>query len=220
MRSAPDDEANEKTLLALADLLVRRGDFRLAAVRLQEFLDRYPGHDKQVTVRQQLADCYRRLAALEDQNLRPGLLLTPEAEIHYKDQRRSWLQKAEANYQKLADDLATKGSSARLTESEETTLRQALWAVADCHFDQGHHIEAIGYFEKLVARYPGQAITLKALQQIIRCYWLQKNREQARATVQRLRDALQAIPDHALSDEPGMPSRQELNRWVEWAWQQ
>jgi tetratricopeptide (TPR) repeat protein len=217
MRSSPDEEACQQTLRALADLLVRRGQYRVATVRLRELLERYPGHEDRLTTRRQLADCYRQLAALEDQQLRAGAYLTPEGQLHYRDQRRLWLQKASAHYQKLADDLAALGSARPLTDKEEMLLRQVGFAVAECHFEQGHYAEAIDGYEKMAARYPNQADVLKALQQITRCHWVQSDPSRARETAQRLREALAKLPDGAFKDQPDRWSRQDWEQWLEWA---
>jgi tetratricopeptide (TPR) repeat protein len=220
MRFAPDHEAYEKTLIALADLAIGRGHFRLASVRLHEVIDRYPGSSQSLRIRKQLADCYRRLAAQEDQNTRSGSLLSPEAERRYRDQGGLWLQKAAAHYQKLADDLTAKDSTARLTDEESAVLQQALTGAAECHFFQRHFPQAIGFFEKIAARYPRQGESLKALQMITVCYWSQKNQAQARETIQRIRKALQELPDDAFTSQPALPTRRDWERWVEWAWQQ
>jgi tetratricopeptide (TPR) repeat protein len=220
MRFAPDEEAYEKTLVALADLVMQRGNFRLASIRLQEVLDRYPGNARHVQIRLELADCFRRLAAIEDQNLRKGRYLTEEAQLHYREQRRLWLQKAIAHYQKLADDLAARGPAGRLSAEEETLLRQALLSAAECSFDQGQYQESITFYDKVVARYPQQGVALKALKDITRCYLLLRDSQKTRETVQRLRDMLREMPDQILNEVTDMPSRQEWEQWLEWAWKQ
>lgn len=217
MRSDLDPEAHEKTLLALANLLMQRGNYRMAAFRLQDVLDHYPAHAGNLETRQRLADCYRRLAALEDQNLRAGLYLTQEAQLHYREQRRLYLQKALVHYQKLSDDLGTEAASRRLTRAEEEVLRHAGFALTECYFEQGLYPEAIRHYERLANRYYRQGESLKALQQIARCYWVLRDLDKARATVQRVRAALRDMPEKALSGQPDMPSRQDWEKWLEWA---
>src|SRR5262249_30749974 len=102
MRGSAPGDIYEKTLITLRDLDMRRGDYRPAAYRYDEALSRFPGSPQSPGARKPLADSYRRLASQEEQNLRSGLYLTPEAQLHYRDQRRLWMQKAEANYHKLA----------------------------------------------------------------------------------------------------------------------
>jgi tetratricopeptide (TPR) repeat protein len=220
MRFGPDEEAYENTLVALADLSMQRANFRLASIRLQEVLDRYPGTARQVQIRMELADCFRRLAAQEDQNLRKGHYLTEEAQLHYREQRRLWLQKAIAHYQKLADDLAARGPAGRLPAAEEAVLQQSLLSAAECYFEQGQYQEAILFYDKVVARYPQQGVALKALKDMTRCYLLLRDGQKMRDTVQRLRVTLRDMPDQVFSEAPDMPPRQEWEQWLEWAWKQ
>jgi tetratricopeptide (TPR) repeat protein len=212
MRFAPDEEAYEQTLLVLAGLLVERGQYRTAAVRLQETLDRYPGTSHQVNSRLQLADCYKRLASQQDQILKSNPFLTEDAQVHYREQRRLWLQQASANYEKVADDLTTRGPLGKLPEPEEGILRQALFAAADCQIEQANYADAIRFFERIAARYPRHLEGLKGLKEITRCYWLQKDKEKARVTLQRFREALKEAPD--------LPAAKELEKWLQWAWEQ
>jgi tetratricopeptide (TPR) repeat protein len=217
MRFAPDEEAYEKTLIALADLAMQRGAFRLASIRLQEVLDRYPGNGRQIQIRLDLADCFRRLAALEDQNLRKGYSLNEEAQLHYREQRRQWLQKAVGHYQKLADDLATRGPAGRLSAGDEAIMQKAQLSAAECHFEQGQYLEAAFFFDKVVVRYPHEGVALKALREMTRCYWILRDDAKRNETLQRLHAVLRDLPDQAFSAAPDMPSRQEWEQWLEWA---
>jgi tetratricopeptide (TPR) repeat protein len=217
MRFAPDEEAYQKTLMALADLAMQRGNFRLASIRLQEMLDRYPGNPQQIQIRLDLADCFRRLATLEDQNLRRGGYVTEEAQLHYREQRRQWLQKAVGHYQKLADDLTARGPAGRLPAGEEAILQKAQLSAAECHFEQGQYLEAAFFFDKVVARYPHQGVALKALREMTRCYLLVRDDAKRKDTLQRLHGVLRELPDQVFSEEPDMPSRQEWEQWLEWA---
>jgi tetratricopeptide (TPR) repeat protein len=217
MRTNPEPETHENTLRALADLLIYRGNFKLAAIRLEETVDRYPRNTNSAQTRKLLADCYRRLASKEDQKLFEGIYVTKETQLHYREQRRHWLQKALAHYQKLVDDLRAEGRSRQLTPQEETILQQAGFAVAECHFEQGLYPEAIQHFEKLVQQYARQAEALQALKQIARCYWVMNNQAKAGETVERVRQALRDTPDKALNGSPDIPSRKEWQEWLDWA---
>ncbi len=230
MRFAPDDEAYEQTLVALADLLLERGNVRLAVVRLQEFLNRFPGSPRQLAVRYQLAECFRRLAAQEEKVAQAATVLPHEPQNQLPQQRRRWLQSAVANYQKIIEDLSARAASGPLPTSDETTLRLALNAAAECHFDQGQFAEAISYYEELAVRYRNQPEVLKALKQAVRCYWILAGsseeaqrpffKNKALETIQRVRSVLKELPDSAFGDKPGLLVRQEEERWVEWAWRE
>lgn len=215
MRSEPDPEAHEQTLRALANLLIQRGNYRMAVLRLQEVLARYPRAADSLETHQQLADCYWRLRLQEDQNLRAGLFKTPEAQLHYREQRGQWLQLAQVHYQKVTDDLMAGGAKRSLSPAENESLRHSGFANAECFFQQGMYAEAARWYETLAAWYAGRGEALKALREITRCYWTLNDRAKARATVQRLREALRQIPDNALGNKLDMPSRSEWTKWVE-----
>jgi tetratricopeptide (TPR) repeat protein len=220
MRGAPDEEVYEKSLRALAAVLIKRGDHRMAAVRLQELLERYPGSSDTMQTRQQLAECYRRLAAQEEQNLHGGTYLTPDAQIHYRDQRRLWMQMGAAHYQKLVDDLAALQSSRGLSQVEEKTFREAGFSLAECRFESGDYPAAVHLYEELVARYPRRAEALVALKQITRCYWVQRDQKNAVETIKRLQTTLKAVSDADLARQPDGQTRQEWEDWLDWATKQ
>jgi tetratricopeptide (TPR) repeat protein len=220
MRGSPDEEVYEKSLRALAAVLIKRGDHRMAAVRLQELLERYPGSSNTMQTRQQLAECYRRLAAQEEQNLHSGTYLTPDAQIHYRDQRRLWMQMAAAHYQKLVDDLAALQSSRGLNQVEEKAFREAGFSLAECRFESGDYPAAVHLYEELVARYPRRAEALVALKQITRCYWVQRDQKNAVETIKRLQTTLKAVSDADLARQPDGQTRQEWEDWLDWATKQ
>ena len=220
MRGAPDEEVYEKSLRVLALALIKHGDFRMAALRLQELLERYPGIPDTMRTRQQLAECYRRLAAQEEQNLHSGAYLTADAQIHYREQRRRWMQMAAAHYQKLVDDLAAMQTSRGLGQAEEATFRQAGFALADCRFESGDYPAAIQLYEELVARYPRRPEALVALKQVTRCYWVQRDQKNAVDTIKRLQVTLKAVADADLARQPDGQTRQEWEDWLDWATKQ
>jgi hypothetical protein len=128
------------------------------------------------------------------------------------------------------DDLSARAASGPLPSAEEGVLRQALAAAADCHFDQGEFAEAISYYEELATRTRQQPEAIKALKQAVRCYWFlagtaeesQRSfyKKKSLETIQQVRAILKELPETAFGDKPGLLSRQEEERWVEWAWKQ
>jgi tetratricopeptide (TPR) repeat protein len=217
MRGAPDDQVYENTLRALAGLEMKRGDFRMAALRLQEMLDRYPAAPGNLDVHWQLADCYRRLAAFEDEKLRKGLFLTEEAQLHYREQRKLWMQKAAAHFQKLAEDLAVRRAAGPLSGDDEKMLRQVSFAFADTNFELGNYTGAIRLYEEIVGRYPDRVEALQALKQITRCHWVLRDQKKAAETVQRVRATLKSLSDQALAASGDGQSRKDWQDWLDWA---
>lgn len=212
MGDAPDGEAHEDSLLALAGLLFRGGNYRVAALRLQEALDRYPSDPRIATARFALADCYRRLAAQENRLAGPSMA-DPQGS-YGRQQYRRWLKMAAANYQKLKDDLTAREDKGPLSATDESLLRQANFAEAECRFDLGKYDEAIRLYEGLVVRYQHKAESLDALAQITRCLWVQRQPDKALKTLQRLRNALKDVDDAALSASTVNQTRPEWEEWL------
>jgi TolA-binding protein len=215
MQSEPDPVAHERTLFALAGLLFQQRNYLIASLRLEEALEHYPASPEVLVARRQLADCYRRLAVQENQHLQLSERSTADAQLHYRNQYRLWLEKAAVNYQKLEDDLLARQGTVALTPAEEMQLRDASFALAECRFDLGtnNYDEAIRLYEGLAKRYEKRVEELNALVQITRCYWIKRETEKARQTLQRFRTALANIDDATLQASPGAWTRQ---RWEEW----
>ncbi len=211
----PDPEAHEQTLFALAGLLFQGRNYLIASLRLEEALERYPASVEAVVARRQLADCYRRLAAQEGAHLQLTERSTADAQLHYRNQYRLWLEKAAANYQKLEDDLLAREAAGPLSPAEAMQLRDASFSVAECRFDLGTngYEEAIRLYEALAKRYEKRVEGLNALVQITRCYWIKNDTERARDTLLRIRTALAEIDDATLQNSPGAWTRK---RWEEW----
>lgn len=216
---SPNDDTHKKSLFTLATLMYQRSNHHQAAVRLQEALDRYPSDPRAVEARYQLAECYRQLSTEENQK-QSAKNLTAAAQTHYREQYRHWLKQSAANYQKLTDDLSARQAVAPLPVGEETLLRQADFALAECRFDLGQYEEALQLYQTLAARYRRQVEELIALRQIWRYYWVQRKPDKARDTVKQVQAALQGINDKTFASHPAKQTRQDWLQWLEWAGKQ
>jgi tetratricopeptide (TPR) repeat protein len=213
MMAAPDAEAQEKTYGALANLEFRRGNYRLAAIRLRAALERYPTSPRALAERQLLADCYRRLAVEETQAAgHTSRWLDPHAESQY----RQWLKMAAANYQKLKDDLLARQTAEGLAPADEEVLRRAEFDEAECRFELGtdNFGDAIRLYEVLAARYHHRAECLDALAQVTQCYWMRGQADKALETLNRIRAALKDMDDAAISRSKVRDSRHGWEDWL------
>lgn len=216
MREHPDPTTQEKCLYKLADLLFQRKRYRQASLRWREALDRFPDNPQALQARLNLADCYRQLA-IEEAKQRANPSVPPDVMAHHQAQYRRWLNMALANYKKITLDLAAKQSSGTLTPDEDRILRQADFAIAECHIDLGQYQEAIQLYEALVARYHHQVEHLQALRQIWRCHWIMKQPAKAKKTAEQVGRVLAEIDDEAFRKRPDSHTRQEWQQWLEWA---
>ena len=187
MRGLPEDKSYEQSLMTLARLLVRRDNYRLAAARLQELLDRFPDQGRALDYRFQLAECYRRIAEQEDQKLLGGARVTEEAQLHHRDERRRWLQMAAANYQKIVDDFGIRQSEGRLSTAEGARI--FVWPVSPSPI-ANLSLAITGApspSTRISPRYPTRGEALTALKQIVRCYWVQRDQAKAENAISRIR---------------------------------
>lgn len=212
MRLNPDPETQEKSLYALAGLLYRRQNYRMAVLRLQEALESYPANPEALLARYQLALSYRYLSAQESDILKQGDAITPEARAHYLKQSRLWLEKAVATSQALTDELLGRERAGKLKDQEKLLLRDGLFVVADSHLYLGHYEEAARTYEVLARRLHGQVEELFALRDLFRCHLMSYQPEPARSTLQRVRGALDRLEDTAFQAYP-MEGRAFWENW-------
>src|SRR5205085_1303467 len=89
-----DPEALSQTLFALGNLLYQRRDHRRASRYLEEAVAKAPPGPEVTRARYQLADCYRQIAAQENQSFLLGESMSAESRAHFQQRHREWLQKA------------------------------------------------------------------------------------------------------------------------------
>lgn len=139
--------------MMLADIHFKQGDYAKAAVRVKEVIRHYPNCPQQLLLRDQLGDCYRKLA---DQHLRDAKAdhASPK-QAYYLSMQRDRLAEALEVYQKLEFDLDVRAHAGPLTTSEEALQRKALFVAADCLFDLGNSYgEVLRRYEELARRVP------------------------------------------------------------------
>ncbi|MBV9126000.1 MAG: tetratricopeptide repeat protein, partial [Planctomycetes bacterium] len=228
MGLAPDPEAQEKSLLALAGLLYRRHEYRVAAVHLQQVLDDFPAGSHSTMARHVLADCYRRLAKEEEEKIPQVERSTPDAQSHTREQYRRWLGQALENYQKLKEDLLSQQAHAPLSETDAAILREAQLAEILCAFDLGQYADALQLGQKFVDRYPNRPESMVAFKQILRFYWVVGQTEtdkakkdalavKAREVIAQARAHLKTLDEKSFQNEAETHNRLWWEQWLDWA---
>lgn len=210
MQAAPDPEAHEKTLVALADLLFQHGSPQDAFRCLQETLDRYPHNPRSLHLRLQFAQTCRRLAEqLGDPPL--NHLSVPETREHMRAQRLKYLEMARDQYQKLVADLDALTATRPLSGDEENIVRLARFAVADCQFDLGHYAQSLEIYTDLSRRYQNQVEGLIALRHVWQCHGMLSQTDQVRATLERIRATIPSTQFDATAENR---TRAYWENWV------
>lgn len=143
-----------------------------------------------------------------------------DAQQHYQKQYRYCLDRAAANYRKVAADLSGAEQAGRLSAPEQDMLLRARFAVADCEFLLGHYAQAAPLYDALARQYAARVEGLIALKQVWRCHSLQGQLDQARATLVLFSKAWTELPDAAFQGRAEGESRLEFKRWLDWAVEQ
>jgi hypothetical protein len=212
--SDADPEAQEKTLYALAKLLYQRAIYPLAFAYLEKALERFPNNAAALATRFQLAQCARQLA--EDAGQKMKEAKTAEERAHYQTQRKRFLEKSMASYQKVGEEVTARGAKSALAADEETMGRLSAFAVAECRFDLGQFEDAtLQQYEDLARRYKGQVEELIALQYVWQYYGFVKFKpDKARQTLDRIRDALQQMQSAAFDNSSEVRTRRWWDDWL------
>jgi tetratricopeptide (TPR) repeat protein len=211
--NSTDLEAHESTLYALANLLFQMGDYKSAYVRLQMALERYPNNPSATKTRYQLAQCALRRSQ-EIEKLGNEGKLPPDLSAKYRREQGTYLDVATLNYQRVADELSTARASRALSRDEETLFRQAVFAVAECKFKLGQYDDALKQYEELSKRFPLEVEELIALLNAWRCYGMKFQNDKAKATLDRIRLSLQAMPNTAFDNSSEPRTRRWWENWL------
>jgi hypothetical protein len=165
-----DRAAHELALLKLANLYFQQRQFDKAAIQCKEMAKQYPNHSSILSVREQLGECYRSLAAQAEANSNSPELLPAQQKTFYRAEYQKYLELARETYQLLADDLDLRMQARSLTSVEETLRRKAQFVVADCWYDLPNWFdEAFARYVKLWQAYRLQPDGLWACQRLYRC---------------------------------------------------
>lgn len=227
----PDPDAHEKTLLKLAALLYRHGNYRIAAVHLQQALDRYPTNPRSLTARHVLADCYRRLADQEKPTYKAVSRPANEPDSQPRDQYRLWLNLAATNYQKIREDLCAAEVKSPLSAAETAILREVDFAELDCRFSLGQYEAVVRLCEGLTERYRDRAESMVAYRRMLSCYWTlgltetdkaKKSQfaQKARGAIEAAHTRLDQLKDVVFANDDFTHNRGWWKQWLDWAKQQ
>jgi tetratricopeptide (TPR) repeat protein len=173
---ALDREAHEQSLYEMAFVQLQKHDFGKAQFFLNQATERYPNNPRALSMRGQLAECYRRFAdqafqqeSADREAFRRGQasdeqkLQFDELIRHHQDMRRQWLRAAIAAYHTLIDALRERPAGAL----EGVLERRAVLGMADCHFELGEFLETLRLYQGLMQRHRATIESLIACHRIV-----------------------------------------------------
>jgi tetratricopeptide (TPR) repeat protein len=165
-----DPASHEQALLKLANLLFQQCQFEKAAIQCKEFIKQCPSHASILSVREQLGECYRRLAVQAEATCTSAEPLSAEKKAYYWRERQTYLELERDTYQQLSDDLELRAQAKELAPVEEALRRKALFMVADSWYDLPNWFDkALTCYTKLWESYRLQRDGLYACQRLYRC---------------------------------------------------
>jgi tetratricopeptide (TPR) repeat protein len=222
--AAPD--AQEKSLFELANLLMQRNKLDEARVQLIKAIERYPANPAIVQAREQLAECFRRLADEESDYL-VKTEAKGDAQIRHRRNREAYLEDAVKQYQSLADELSDPARSGHLTPDEQGLVLRSRFAVAACRLAQENMTrEALRLYKILAMDYANRLDGLLACEKVWTCVWRlaeqEKDRnelrkawmEEGRAGLRKAWDILYKLPESAFKDSADGRTREQWDKWI------
>jgi tetratricopeptide (TPR) repeat protein len=235
----------EKSQFKMALLLMEMRNYGEAEVHLKEFLKLFPENQYALVARDQLGECYRCLAKIEQveqdtlQNMikgdtPPELLDALKDQVQRRNEARlKLLMAAVKTHQELSDELQrTFVQNKQLSPHEQTLLRRARLGIGGCHLDDERFAEALEIFRELQTNHRRTLEGLYASRFI--CYVMYKMplqdmpkakadriKEQAKESVRQAAEDLKGMPaDHEIFRGTGAWQREDWLRWVDEAQRQ
>lgn len=183
-----DDAALSQSLFTLGNLLYQRRKYKQVIEYLERAIGKATLSPEMTRARYQLADSYRQVASLMNQNFMTFEPMSPEARSHQFKRQQEYLRKAAHEFSALCANLDTPAAKEHL--SPELT-RQVPLISAKCWFDLGQPEKALLVYDKLIERYGEREEVLEALGGAVTCHAVMGKIEHVR---QRLWQIQQLVP--------------------------
>jgi TolA-binding protein len=181
-------------LFDLGSICCRTGEWKEAAVRLEQFAAQFPQDSHSIEAAYLLGECYRNLATQTDK----------------RDERKQRLSKASECY-------------ARAAAAQSQVKKLAALRRADCQYELGYYADAATMYETIVAEYStDSAVSLAASVQVVNSYCALNKTAEARAWNERARGLLAQSPEGASAQAATAAGGTVLNKpyfeqWLKWS---
>jgi TolA-binding protein len=208
-----DPEAQEKSRLALCDLLYRKAAslpqfYRKVVLHLEGHIDHFALTPESVRARYQLADSYRQQVDHDTLNrhaLSVSEKMSPEAAEHFLAlNRHSWARAAE-EFAKLEEIIREPELAKLLSLKQQVEIP---FHVAECYFNLGEYEKALQKYEDLAKKWGKSQHALRALGETIRCFGGMRDYERLHRRVAEVRVQL------AVTEGMNENDRQRWNEWL------
>ena len=211
-----DAEALEQVIYKLAGLHYQRKEYSLASVRYKEAIQLYPGNSYILLARDQLGDCYRKMADKITEQLKNPSLDNIQKQYLKESRLEKW-KLAKETYEKLESELDHKRIQTPLTNPESRFYRKASIVSADIQFDMANYPEALRRYQSVRKHFPTQMEALISCQRILLCYQHMTDPAQKEVALEALKQCVKAVKP-VLNDIPAdqFQGASSKAQWVQW----
>jgi tetratricopeptide (TPR) repeat protein len=186
-----------------------------AIQRLQEFRDRYPSVPQTAEVRFLLARALQKSAEVPEARWKAAE--TDIARGEFRRQMHERLERAIRELAELQTMLLARQNQGHLDTAGQVMLRNSFFEIANCQFLLGRYEAAIAAYSTSAGRYQQEPDSLTAYVQIANCYDRMQKPAEALSTLAQAQLILKQLPDAAFSGLPSAMSRDDWQRWLNWA---
>lgn len=186
-----------------------------AILRLEEFRDRYPSAPQTAEVRFLLARALQKSAEVPEARWKTAE--TDIARSEFRRQMHERLERAIRELLALQTLLLAHQSAGQFDQPGQVMLRNSFFEIANCYFLLGRYEAAIAAYSTSAGRYQHEPDSLTAYVQIANCYDRMQKPAEALSTLAQAQLILKQLPDQAFSGLPSAMSRDDWQRWLNWA---
>ena len=142
---------------------------------------------------------------------------TDIARSEFRRQMQERLERAIRELQGLQTLLVNRQASGQLDPPGQVMLRNCFFEIANCYFLLGRYEAAIAAYSSGAGRYQHEPDSLTAYVQIANCYDRLQKPAEALSTLAQAQLILKQLPESVFTGEPSAMSRDDWQRWLDWA---
>jgi len=182
--------------------------------RLDEFLKRYSGSDREHEARFLLAKSLQNSAELPRRKLKSAE--TDNARQEQQRAMQTYLKQALFEFNRLRTDLLLLDAKGHLDNSKKRMLRDCYFESAHTDYSMGQYKDAIGAYSRASNRYPDDPQVLLAYVQMTNCYDRLGMPSDARIMLEQASIILKQMKDESFEKQSSSMNRAEWELWLKW----
>ncbi len=211
----PEAEEFRQALLELGQLYYRTNRYEEAIIRMEEWIQRYPGEGRLGRLLFLTADSYRKSAGLLDPKLpiAGGDKSAAMDAAEVAAARKQRLMRAGDYFDRVVERWR---ESAPGGDIDKLYLKLAYFYRADCAYDLGDYSEAVRLYSLAAYRYQEDPSALAAYVQIVNAYCAMGKLDEARTANERAKWLLRRMPPGAFENNGLTLPKAYWQQWLKW----